>query len=106
MTVTAPPASAGDALGMLASAMRYLAVADAAQMAAEVQAQCLKGLEQAAAAGTAARASILCVVIALASDGASGLLPPVGRAVGAPVRVAGSVRAVAGRPWRMGGWVW
>jgi len=39
--------------------MSYLAAADAAQMAAEVQAQCLKGLEQAAAVGTAARASIL-----------------------------------------------
>jgi hypothetical protein len=39
--------------------MSYLAAADATQMAAEVQAQCLKGLEQAAAAGTAARASIL-----------------------------------------------
>ena len=59
MTVTATPASAGEALGMLASAMRFLATADATQMAAEVQAQCLKGLEQAAAVGTAARASIL-----------------------------------------------
>jgi hypothetical protein len=44
---------------MLTSAMSYLAAADATQMAAEVQAQCLKGLEQAAAVGTAARASIL-----------------------------------------------
>jgi hypothetical protein len=55
----AAPASAAEALGMLASAMRYLAAADATQMAAEVQAQCLKGLEQATAVGTAARASIL-----------------------------------------------
>jgi hypothetical protein len=59
MTVAALPASAGEALGMLTSAMSYLAAADATQMAAEVQAQCLKGLEQAAAVGTAARASIL-----------------------------------------------
>jgi hypothetical protein len=59
MTVAAPPASAGEALGMLASALSYLAAADATQMGAEVQAQCLKGLEQATAVGTAARASIL-----------------------------------------------
>jgi hypothetical protein len=55
----AAPASAGEALGMLASALGYLATADATQMGAEVQAQCLKGLEQATAVGTAARASIL-----------------------------------------------
>ena len=59
MTAAAPPASAGEALGMLAAAMSYLATADPTQMAAEVQAQCLKGLEQATAVGTAARASIL-----------------------------------------------
>jgi len=59
MTAAAPPASAGEALGMLASAMSYLATADPTQMAAEVQAQCLKGLEQATAVGTAARAYIL-----------------------------------------------
>ena len=59
MTVVMPPASAGEVLGMLTSAMSYLAAADATQMAAEVQAQCLKGLERAAAAGTVARASIL-----------------------------------------------
>ena len=44
---------------MLACAISYQAAADATQMAAEVQAQCLKGLEQAEAAGTVARASIL-----------------------------------------------
>jgi len=59
MTAAAPPASAGEALGMLTSAMRYLATADATQMGAEVQAQCLKGLEQATVMGTAARAGIL-----------------------------------------------
>ena len=59
MTAAAPPASAAEALGMLASALGYLAAADATQMGAEVQAQCLKGLEQATAVGTAARASIL-----------------------------------------------
>jgi hypothetical protein len=59
MTAAATPTSASEALGMLASALRYLATADAIQMGAEVQAQCLKGLEQATAVGTAARASIL-----------------------------------------------
>jgi hypothetical protein len=56
---TAPPASATDALEMLTSAMSYLATADATQMPAEVQAQCLAGLERADAIETAARASVL-----------------------------------------------
>ena len=59
MTAPAPPASTGEALGMLTSAMRYLATAQATQMSAEVQAQCLVTLERADAMGTAARASIL-----------------------------------------------
>src|SRR6266568_6324883 len=54
-----PPASAAEALGMLTSAMAYLSAADATQLAAETQAQCLHALEQAAAMGTAARTSIL-----------------------------------------------
>ena len=54
-----PPASAVQALGMLQSAMGYLAAADATAMAAETQAQCLRVLEQAQSAGTAARTSIL-----------------------------------------------
>jgi len=57
-TVTAP-ASAGQALEMVRAGLGFLAHADATAMAAEVQAQCLQGLEQAAAIGTAARASIL-----------------------------------------------
>jgi hypothetical protein len=44
---------------MLTSAMSYLATADATQMAAELQAACLRGLEQATAVGTVARSSIL-----------------------------------------------
>jgi hypothetical protein len=59
MSTTVPPGSAGEALGMLRSAMGYLAVADATQMAAETQAQCLLALEQLDAIETAARASIL-----------------------------------------------
>ena len=53
------PSSAKEALGMLRSAMGYLAAADATAMAAETQAQCLQVLEQTTAMGTAARASIL-----------------------------------------------
>src|SRR5450755_3628116 len=44
---------------MLTSAMRYLAAADATQMATEVQAECLAGLERADAIETTARASVL-----------------------------------------------
>ena len=54
-----PPASAVQALGMLRSAMGYLAAADATAMAAETQALCLQALEQASSIGTAARTSIL-----------------------------------------------
>jgi len=59
VTAPAPPASTSQALAMLTSAARYLAAADAAQLPAEVQAQCLIALERADAIGTAARASIL-----------------------------------------------
>jgi hypothetical protein len=44
---------------MLTSAMGYLAAADATQMGAETQAQCLRVLEQATSMTTAARAAIL-----------------------------------------------
>ena len=57
--VVPPPASAVQALGMLQSAMGYLAAADATAMAAETQAQCLRVLEQVSSVGTAARTSIL-----------------------------------------------
>ena len=57
-TVTAP-ADAEQALTMVRAGLGYLAAADATQMAAQVQAQCLHGLEQATAIGTVARTSIL-----------------------------------------------
>ncbi len=57
--VVPPPASAVQALGMLQSAMGYLAAADATAMAAETQARCLRVLEQVSSIGTAARTSIL-----------------------------------------------
>ena len=59
MTSAVPPGSAAEALGMLKSAMGYLATADATAMAADTQAQCLHALEQVNSMGTAARASIL-----------------------------------------------
>jgi hypothetical protein len=59
VAATTAPASVNEALGMLESAMGYLAKADATAMAAEVQAQCLKTLEKVDSVETAARASIL-----------------------------------------------
>jgi hypothetical protein len=59
MSQAVPPGSAAEALGMLRSAMGYLAAADATAMAAETQAQCLQALEQINSMGTAARTSIL-----------------------------------------------
>ena len=52
-------ASASEALDMVQAGLRYLASADAAQLAAAEQAECLRRLEQADAVGTAARASVL-----------------------------------------------
>jgi hypothetical protein len=59
MNTTTSPTSAQEALAMLRSAMSYLSAADATQLAAETQAQCLLGLEQLDAIETAARASLL-----------------------------------------------
>ena len=57
---TAPAfASVSEAIDMARAALGYLAAADAAQLAAETQAVCLRGLEQTDAIATAARASFL-----------------------------------------------
>jgi len=53
------PASTSEAMGMLTSAMSYLATAEATQMPTAEQAQCLITLERLDAMETAARASIL-----------------------------------------------
>ena len=53
------PASAREALDMVRAGLGYLAAADAAQLAAATQAECLRELEQAGAVATAARASFL-----------------------------------------------
>ena len=52
-------ASVGEAMDMARAALGYLAAADAAQLAAETQAECLRDLERADAVLTAARASFL-----------------------------------------------
>ena len=52
-------ASVGEAMEMVQAGLSYLAAADAAQFAAQTQAECLQGLEQADAVATAARASFL-----------------------------------------------
>jgi Domain of unknown function (DUF222) len=59
MSSVMPPASADEALEMLTAAMGYLAAADATAMTAEEQARCLRVLERATSAGTAARTSVL-----------------------------------------------
>ena len=52
-------ASVGEAIEMARAALGYLAAADATQLAAETQAECLRGLERTDAVATAARASFL-----------------------------------------------
>jgi hypothetical protein len=59
MSSVMSPASAGEALEMLTAAMGYLAAADATAMTAEEQARCLRVLERATSAATAARTSVL-----------------------------------------------
>ena len=58
------PASAREALDMVRAGLAYLAAADAAQLSAATQAECLRELEQAGAVATAARASFLAVFTA------------------------------------------
>ena len=59
-TATAP-CSAREALDMVRAGLGYLAAADPARLPAATQAECLRELEQADAAATAARASFLSV---------------------------------------------
>ena len=57
---TAPAfASVGEAIEMARAALGYLAAADPAQLPAETQAECLRGLERTGAIATAARAWFL-----------------------------------------------
>src|SRR6266542_3238190 len=59
MSSVMSPASADEALEMLTAALGYLAAADATAMTAAEQARCLRVLERATSAGTAARTSVL-----------------------------------------------
>jgi hypothetical protein len=61
MTAAPAPAfaSATDALDMVRAGLRFLATADATQLTAAERAACLRGLEHADAAATAARTSML-----------------------------------------------
>ena len=56
---TTAPADAREALVMVRAGLGYLAAAEAAQLPAATQAECLRELEQDAAALTAARAWML-----------------------------------------------
>jgi hypothetical protein len=64
------PATAADAVAMARAALTWLAGADAAALTTAEQADCLRGLEQAESAHTAARASVLAAF--RASDGYRG----------------------------------
>jgi hypothetical protein len=56
---TPAPASTAEAMDMVLAGLRYLAVADPTDLAAQAQAECLQFFEQADAISTAARARIL-----------------------------------------------
>ncbi|MGH3122214.1 MAG: DUF222 domain-containing protein, partial [Streptosporangiaceae bacterium] len=58
MGITTAPSSTREALDMVRAGLGYLAAADAAQLSAATQAECLRELEQADAIATAARAFI------------------------------------------------
>ncbi|HEY1322065.1 MAG TPA: DUF222 domain-containing protein [Streptosporangiaceae bacterium] len=61
MSTVMSPDSVAEALEMVRAGLGYLAAADAAQLPAEIQAECLRGLERTDAISTAARASFLSV---------------------------------------------
>jgi len=59
MDTATAPSSASEALDMVRAGLEFLAAADATAMAAEEQAWCLRGLEQAHSVATVARTSVL-----------------------------------------------
>jgi hypothetical protein len=56
---TPAPATASDAMDMVLAGLAYLAAADPTALAAQAQADCLRGFEKADAISTAARAWFL-----------------------------------------------
>ncbi|HEV2254626.1 MAG TPA: DUF222 domain-containing protein [Streptosporangiaceae bacterium] len=59
MSTVPAPVSTAEAIAMVLTGLRHLAVTDPTAMAPQAQAECLQALEQAAAMSTAARAGIL-----------------------------------------------
>src|SRR5215469_3235477 len=59
MSTVMSPGSVAEALEMVHAGLGYLAAANAAQLPAATQADCLRGLERSDATATAARASFL-----------------------------------------------
>jgi hypothetical protein len=57
---TPAPASTAEAMDMVLTGLRYMAVADPTDLAAQAQAECLHFFEQADAISTAARARVDC----------------------------------------------
>jgi uncharacterized protein DUF222 len=99
------PASAGQALEMLQSAVRYLAAADPTTMTAEEQARCLRVLEQANSAGTAARTCVLGAFASAQGPGADAeysprawLIHKTGVTKGAAMAYTGWVRRAEDHP--------
>jgi hypothetical protein len=76
--VSTVPATTREALDMVRAGLGYLAAADAAQLPAAAQAECLRELEQHDAAATAARAGFLAAFTAgqgPAGDGTTARCP-------------------------------
>ena len=69
---TTAPANAREALDMVRAGLSYLAAADAAQLPAATQAECLRELEQTDAMATAARAFLLAAFTAPPGRGPPG----------------------------------
>ena len=105
MNSVMPPASADQALEMLTAAMGYLAAADPAAMTAEEQARCLRVLEQATSAGTAARTCVLGAFASAQGPGADAeysprawLIHKTGITKGAAMAYTGWVRRAEDHP--------
>ena len=59
MSAVPSPVNVTEALAMVRGGLGYLVAADAAELPAGVQAQCMRGFEQFDAMGTAARAQVM-----------------------------------------------
>src|ERR1700745_1551803 len=105
MSSVVSPGSADGALEMLTAALGYLAAADATAMTAEEQARCLRVLEQANSAGTAARTCVLGAFASAQGPGAGAgysprawLIHKTGVTKGAAMAYTGWVRRAEDHP--------